>query len=382
MERVYLDNAATTRCDPRVTEVMVSCLTESFGNPNSQHSFGHKAAHLLEEARATTADCLGATPEELTFTAGGSAAIYLALTCLAQAGRAQSKRILVSSVEHEATLQTCRLLATEDFEVVQLPVDEEGFVELETAESELARGAAFVSVLHVQNEVGTIEPIEAIGALARKAGVPFHLDAIQSSGQLPLNLTELPVDMLSLSAHKFYGPKGIGALYVRRGLDLAGTALAPGGDFAPHAGTPDVAGAVGLATALQLATSELPERAARISELRALLIEEVLASSPEALLSGPCEQRAGGITHFTFPRLEGEALVTRLDLKGFAVSTASACRASSAQPSHVLKAMGVPASRLYGALRVSLGKDNTAEEVKAFVQALYEAVNSLRLLAP
>jgi cysteine desulfurase len=382
MERVYFDNAATTRCDPRVAEVMLSCLTESFGNPNSEHAFGHKAAHLLEEARATTADCLGATPEELTFTAGGSAAIHLALTCLAQAGRARSNRVILTAVEHEATLQTGRLLGQEGFEVVQLPVDEEGSVELETAERELARGAAFLSVLHVQNEVGTLEPIEALGALAREAGVPFHLDAVQSCGQLPLDLANLPVDMLALSAHKFYGPKGIGALYIRRGLDLAGTALAPGGDLAPHAGTPDVAGAVGLATALKLATSELSERAARISKLRDLLIEEVLSSVPDARLSGPRAPRANGIAHFTFPGLEGEALVTRLDLKGYAVSTASACKASSAQPSHVLKAMGMPASRLYGALRVSLGKDNTAEEVKTFVQALLEAVNSLRLLAP
>ncbi len=381
MEQVYLDNAASTRVDDRVVEAMLPWFSEGFGNANSAHSFGRKARAAIEEARAQVARALGARPEEIRFTSGGSGAITLALMQAAFARAEVSRRIITTPIEHRAVLSACQALADQGFEVVFLPVDSTGLVDPADFAREVQKGAALASIIHVQNEVGTVEPVAELGALAREAGVPLHVDAIQSFGHLPFTVGELNCDLLSLAAHKFYGPKGVGVLYVARGTRLQPGPFSAAGDNALHPGTENTPGIVGCGLACELAVKELPERRAHEQQLAEQLRQGVLKQVPEVRLGGHAELRSPAIVHFMFAGVEGTSLVQRLDMAGIACSTGSACSSGGTDLSHVLKALRLPREFARGAVRFSLGKYNTPTDIARCLDVVPQAVRALRRLA-
>ncbi len=378
MNRIYLDHAATTAVSPEVLREMLPCMTECFGNAASIHGTGREAHRALDRARKQIAAVLGAQPQEIYFTSGGSESDNWAVKGVAWAARGRGKHVITSAVEHHAVLNACAWLEGMGFEVTRLPVDTLGRVDPDSVARAVRPDTVLISVMTANNEIGTLQPICEIGEIARSRGVPFHTDAVQAAGHIPVNVEELQVDLLSLSAHKFHGPKGVGVLYVRRGTKLDSLIHGGAQERGLRAGTPNVPGAVGLAKALELAAASLPESADRVRALRDQLIREIRARIPDAVLNGDPERRLPGNVHFSFPGVDGEALLLRLDLAGIACSGGSACTSGAQEPSHVLAAIGQAPELAKGGLRMTLGEENTPEEIKEVLRVLPEIVQDLK----
>ena len=382
MERIYFDHAATTPVDPRVLEKMMPYFTEKFGNPNSQHFFGRETVSAVDDARDAIAACIGAKPSEIYFTSGGTEADNWALRGAAHAFAARGRHLIVSAVEHPAMISAAKELVKEGFDVTFAEVDEYGLVDLEKLERAIRPDTIFVGVMTANNEVGTIQPVKEIAALCKARGIVFFTDAVQAAGAIPLDVKVLGADMLSFSAHKFYGPKGVGALYVRSGLRIGKLIAGGHQERSMRGGTTNVPAVVGMAQALRIACAELEKNAAYVTSLRDLFIKRVLAEIPYVKLNGHPEKRLPANANFSFRYIEGESLLFSLDLKNIAVSSGSACSSGSLEPSHVLLAMGLPEGLAHGSIRFSFGKDNTVEQVDYAVDALKEITVKLRALSP
>ena len=380
--KIYADNAATTKMSQTALSAMLPCFTENYGNPSSLHEVGQAAAETLTAARAQVAAALGAAPGEITFTSGGSEADNQALRSAAVLGAAKGKKHLISTaIEHHAVLHTLKALEKEGFEVTLLPVDEKGRITPEEVAAALRPDTALVSVMYANNEIGTVEPIREIGALCRQAGVLFHTDAVQAVGHLPVDVVRDNIDLLSLSGHKFHGPKGVGALYARKGIRL--TPLIEGGaqERGKRAGTENIPGIAGMAAALSEAVKNLPETTARLLPLRERLIAG-LSGIPHSVLNGDPVHRLPSNVHFCFEGVEGESLLLLLSDRGVYASSGSACTSGSLDPSHVLLAIGRPHEIAHGSLRLSLSEDITAAEVDYIIKSVSEVVAYLRQMSP
>jgi cysteine desulfurase len=380
---VYLDHAATTSVDPRVVEAMLPFYTERYGNPSSLHSLGREAREVLDEARATVAGVMNCSSEEIIFTSCGTESDNLALRGLSLMNRKRGDHIITSSIEHHAVSHTCEQLERRfGFEVTYLPVDEYGLVDPGDVERAISETTILISIMYANNEMGAIQPIAEIGEIARRRGIPFHTDAVQAAGSLSLDVQELGVDLMSLSGHKFYGPKGVGVLYVREGLEILPCQTGGGHERGLRAGTENVAGIVGLATALELAEGRREEESKRLSRLRDHLIEGVLSSIDHCRLMGHPDQRLPNNANIAFEYVEGEGVLLGLDMAGIAASSGSACSTGSSDPSHVLLAMGVPPEVARGAIRMTLGHENTEEDVNKVLEVLPGIVERLRAMSP
>lgn len=382
MQNIYFDHAATTPVDPRVLEKMLPYFTDNFGNPNSQHAFGRRAVTAVDEARDTVAKCIGAKPSEIYFTSGGTESDNWAMRGAAHALADRGKHLIISAVEHPAMLSAAKELQREGFEVTLAPVDGYGVVDLAKLEEAIRPDTVFIGVMAANNEVGTLQPVKEIAALAKARGIAFFTDAVQAAGTLEVNVKELGADMLSLSGHKFYGPKGVGVLYVRSGLKLARLVAGGHQERGMRGGTTNVPGIVGLAEALRLSQEHLHENAAYVAGLRDRFVARVQREIPFVKYNGHPENRLPGNANFSFRYIEGESLLFSLDLAGIAVSSGSACSSGSLEPSHVLLAMGVPEGLAHGSIRFSFGRENTAGEVDYAVDRLKEIVVRLRALSP
>lgn len=382
MKRIYFDHAATTPTDGAVAESMLIYMTELYGNPSSVHAFGRETRKAVAEARARVAALIGAQPEEIYFTSGGSESDNFALKGIALANRAKGNHIITTQVEHHAVLHTCQWLEKNGFRVTYLPVDADGRICLADLEAAITPETILVSVMFANNEVGTVQPIAEAARIAKAHGVYFHTDAVQAVGALPIDVAALGIDLLSLSGHKFYGPKGIGALYIRRGVKIDPVQLGGAQERKMRAGTENVPSIVGLGLAAQMAQEELAKRAAHTKGLRDALIRGIEARIPEVKLNGHRTERLSGNVNFSFLYIEGEALLLSLDMKGIAASSGSACTSGSLDPSHVLLAMGLTHEVAHGSLRLTLGRQNTQAEVEYTLDALEEIVKRLRRMSP
>ena len=379
MRRVYLDHAATTPVDPEVAELMGQVLREVPGNPSSIYAEGRQARALVDRARDEVASAIGADPAEIVFTSGGTEADNLALRGSLKAREGEADGLVTTAIEHHAVLDTAHDLAAHGrARVTVLPVDRDGRVSPDAVHDALDARTAIVSVMHGNNEIGTLQPIGQIGAICRERGVTFHSDAVQTVGALEIDVRTLAVDLLSVNAHKFYGPKGVGALYVRKGTRIATVQTGGGQERGRRTGTENVAGIVGLGAAMRIATAQRAAESARQATLREALIAGVRARVPEATLTGHPTERLPNSASFCFRGTQGEALVVSLDLEGFSVSSGSACTSGNTDPSHVLLAIGLDRDLAQGSLRVTLGRDTTAAAVEAFVAALPPIVARLR----
>jgi cysteine desulfurase len=392
--RIYLDHAATTPTDPRVVAAMLPYLTSAWGNPSSIYAEAREARKGLDTARRSVADILNCKPNEVVFTSGGTESDNLALRAVAAAARTRREalaagdggHIITTAIEHHAVLHECEALAKDGFRITCLPVDREGFVDLEALNAALDDATILVSVMYANNEVGTIEPVAEVARIvkARDPRIAVHTDAVQAAGALALDVDRLGVDLLSIAAHKVYGPKGVGALYVRQRTPFIAQTVGGSQERNRRAGTEDVAGAVGLATALRLAYDELPQRNEHLAAMRDRLLDEVPRRIPGTIITGPLDRarRLPNSASFAFEHVEGEAVLLQLDLQGIAASSGSACTTASLEPSHVLVAMGVPESYLRGSLRLTLGTGNTMADVDQLLDVLPAAVARIRGLAP
>jgi cysteine desulfurase len=377
--RIYFDHNATTPVDPAVLEVVTRVLRDEFGNPSSVHHFGQRAKGVLDDARTAVSRLIGGEPSEVVFTSGGTEADNFALRGAAEAleptGR---KHLIATTIEHEAVLVTLRALARRGWRITLLPVDATGIVSPDALREAITDDTAVVSVMHANNEIGTVQPIGELVRIAHARGALFHTDAVQSAGKIRLNVRELGVDLASISGHKFYGPKGAGALWIKRGTRVA--AILTGGkhERSRRAGTENVSGIAGLGTAAQLASQKLDAEAVRLAALRDRVEAAVLASIPGTAVNGAREPRVPNTTNISFDGIEAESLLIALDLEGFAVSTGSACSSGTLEPSHVLRAMGLPSHRTQNSIRISLGARNTDAEADAFLDKLPRVVAKLR----
>lgn len=380
--QIYADNAATTKPCKAAIRAMVNCLEQNYGNPSSIHHVGQAAAEALLQARQDIADCLDCTAREIYFTSGGSEADNQALRSAAYAGaKAGKKHIISTAIEHHAILHTLKQLEEEGFSVTLLEVSDTGMVTPEQVAAAIRPDTCLVSIMFANNEIGTIEPIAEIGAVCREKGVLFHTDAVQAVGHIPVHLSELPVDMLSLSGHKFHGPKGVGVLFARRGTALRSLICGGAQERGRRAGTENLPGILGMAAALKEACAHLAENAAYVSGLRDKLIAG-LEQIPHSILSGDREQRLPGNVNFCFEGVEGEALLLLLDAKGICASSGSACTSGSLDPSHVLLAVGVPYEAAHGSLRLSLSAENTPEEIDYLIAQVTAVTARLRSMSP
>jgi cysteine desulfurase len=375
---IYLDHAATTPLDPRVLEVMLPYLREQYGNPSSLYALARPARQAVDRARGTVAACLGARPSEIVFTSGGSECDNAAIKGAAWAARDRGNHIITSSIEHHAVLHTCAWLERFGIETSYLPVDAEGMVNVATLAAAIRPTTMLVSIMHANNEVGSIQPLAEIAAVTRERGILLHTDAVQTCGQLPIDVEAMGVDLLSLSAHKFYGPKGAGALYVRQGSAWLPTQQGGGQERNKRAGTENVAGIAGLAAALAFAVEAMPEETKRLRALRDRLVAGLLGSIPGSRLNGHAEHRLPNNANLSFSGVDGESLLLALDRQGIAASSGSACTAGSIDPSHVLLAMGQDRSWALGALRLTLGKQTTAQDIDRVLEVLPGIVARLR----
>jgi len=374
---IYLDHAATTALDARVLDAMLPYFTAEYGNASSIYTLGRHAMHAIDSAREQVAEILHCRPTEITFTGCGSESDNLAIKGMAYASQKKGNHLITSSIEHHAVLHTCQYLERFGFKTTYLPVDTYGCVNPDDVGRAITDSTVLVSVMYANNEVGTIEPIVEIGRICRARKIPFHIDAVQAGGSLPLEVAALNADLLSLSAHKFYGPKGIGTLYTRQGMRLLPQLQGGSQERGRRAGTENVAGIVGAATALYLAYEELPQVMPRIIALRDRLIAGLL-TIPGSHLTGHPSNRLPNNASFCFEGVEGESILLNLDLLGIAASTGSACTSGSVDPSHVLIAMGIPVELAHGSLRLTLGKANTDADIDTVLTALPGIVEKLR----
>lgn len=382
MKRIYLDYAATTPTHPEVVKAMLPYFTEAFGNPSGIYSYGQEAKGAIEEARVKVADFIGAQDEEIVFTSSGTEADNFALKSVAFANMPKGNHIITSPIEHHAVIETCKFLEKRGFKVTYLPVDGYGLVDPGDVKNSITDKTILVSVMHANNEMGTIEPIAEIGKIANEAGIYFHTDAVQTAGHIPVDVNELGVDLLSISAHKLYGPKGIGALYIRRGTRLI--PLMHGGDQERkrRASTENVPEIVGFGKATEIVRQDMNKEVKRLASLRDKLIKGLLERIDHTRLNGHPLKRLPNNVNISVDFVEGESMILNLDLKGICASTGSACSSSSLEPSHVLSAIGLSPEQAHGSLRFTLGKWTTAEEINQVVEVLPQIVAKLRAMSP
>ncbi len=381
MTRIYLDHNATTPVAAEVVDQMTAALRDQFGNPSSVHHFGQRAKAALDDARSAVAVLLGGDPSEITFTSGGTESDNFALRGAAEAIEPTGRRHLVASaIEHEAVLNTLKALARRGWKTTLVPVGPTGIVSVDAVRTAMGDDAALLSVMHANNELGTIQPIAELALVAHERGALFHTDAVQTAGKLPIDVKALGVDLLSLSAHKFYGPKGAGALWIRRGTRLVPQMTGGKHERGRRAGTENVPGIVGLGVAATLAARKMAAEAARLAPLRDRLEAGILARVPDTQVNGAVWPRVASTTNISFDRVEAESLLIALDLEGIAVSTGSACSSGTLEPSHVLRAMGLPPARTQSSIRFSLGASTTDADVDRVLQVLPRVVEKLRSL--
>ena len=379
---IYFDHAATTPLCKEAVEKMIPYMTEVFGNPNSQHYYGRESVKAVDEARDGIAKIINAKPNEVYFTSGGTEGDNWALRGVAHAHKDKGKHIVISPIEHAAMLSTAKALKKEGFEIEYMKVDEFGFVDLQHLKTIVRDDTIFVGCMMANNEVGTIEPIKEIAEIAHAHGAVMFTDAVQAAGVLDIDVKDLKVDLMSMSAHKIYGPKGVGALYIRNGLKVESILTGGHQERMKRGGTTNVAGIVGFYEAFKIAKRDLDENFKYVSSLRDHFIDRVLAEVPFVKLNGPRENRLPANADFSFKFIEGESILFSLDLAGIAVSSGSACSSGSLEPSHVLLALGLPEELAHGSIRFSFGKHNTIEEVDYAVETIKDAVKRLREMSP
>jgi cysteine desulfurase len=378
MKPIYMDHSATTPVAAEVLEAMLPYFSQRFGNASSLHGFGREAKEALEESRQRVARLLNAHPREIVFTSGGTESDNLALRGIAYKNRNSGRHIITSQIEHPAILETCHSLEREGFSVTYLPVNREGLIELSELERAIRPDTILISIMHANNEVGTIQPLEEVGRLAADRDIYLHTDAVQTVGKIPVDVEAMGADLLSLSAHKLYGPKGVGALYIRRGTKMQSLSTGGGHERNLRSGTENVAGIVGLARAADLAGEEMAAEGQRLSQLRDRLADLVLGRVKDAWVNGSMEKRLPGSLNFGFSYVEGESLLLYLDSKGIAVSTGSACSSHKLEPSHVLLALGLRPEECHGSLRITMGRSNSREDVDYVADCIAEAVERFR----
>lgn len=381
-KRIYADNAATTKVAPEVVDAMLPYFTETYGNPSSIYNEGRTARVAVEKAREQVANAIGASPKEIYFTGSGSEADNWALRSTARALSKKGNHIITSAVEHHAVLHTCQDLEKQGFEVTYLPVDKYGMVSPDDVKAAIKGTTIMISIMFANNEIGTIMPIAEIGKIAKEAGVVFHTDAVQAVGNVEIDVKAMNIDMLSLTAHKFHGPKGCGALYVRQGVKLMSFITGGAQERMRRAGTENVPGIVGLGKAIELATANIKEKQEKLIALRDRYIKKVLETVPYSSLNGHPTERLAGNANISFEYIEGEGLLLSLDMKGIAASSGSACTSGSLDPSHVLLAIGLKHEQAHGSLRTSFGEDTTVEDIDYMVDAIAEIVARLRSMSP
>ncbi len=379
---VYLDNAATTRMRPEVLEAMLPYFTEHYGNPSSLYEVGRDAKKAVELAREKVARAIGAEPSEIVFTGSGSEADNWAIKGVAQALEKKGRHIVTSAIEHHAVLHSVEALAKRGWEVTYVPVDDQGIVDPADVERAIRPDTVLVTIMMANNEIGTVQPVDEIGRICRAKGVWFHTDAVQAAGALPIDMKMLSVDLCSFSAHKIYGPKGVGALYIRKGVRLPVFIDGGGQERKRRAGTENVPGVVGFGRAFELAASEQPANAARLTEIRDAAIARIMGGIPHVRLNGHPTKRLPGNANFSFQFIEGESLLLLLDMYGFACSSGSACTSGSLDPSHVLLAIGLVHEIAHGSLRVTFGKENGLDDIEPLFEALVKVVDRLREMSP
>ncbi len=382
MRKVYLDNAATTALSPRVLEAMLPYFTQYYGNPSSVHAFGREAKQGLDKARDQVAKALHCEPSEVIFTGCGTESDNTVLLGVAQRYGNKGKHIITTNVEHHAILHTCEYLEKQGYSVTYLPVDQDGLVTAEQVAAAIRPDTILVSIMFANNEVGTIMPIQEIGAVCKEKGVLFHTDAVQAVGHIPVDVQAMHIDMLSLSAHKFHGPKGVGALYCRKGIRLPSYIMGGAQERGRRAGTENVAGIVGLGAAIQLATEQLEENRAKMTALRDRLMTGIQARISEVKLNGHPTNRLPNNVNFSFKYIEGESILLMLDMNGIAASSGSACTSGSLDPSHVLLALGLPHEIAHGSVRLTLGDETTEEDIDYTIDVLEKTVARLRAMSP
>jgi len=383
MMKVYLDNAATTMVRQEVVDAMIPAFTTYYGNPSSLHAYARDAEKLVNDARAEVASVIGAKPEEIVFTGGGSESDNMALRGAVAANKKKGKHVLTSAVEHHAVIHTLEAMQKEGIiELTVLPVDEFGIVSADSVANALRDDTVLVSVMFVNNEVGSINPIAEIGKVCREKGVLFHTDAVQATGHVPIDVNAMHIDLLSISAHKFHGPKGVGALYIKKGVRIPALIIGGGQEKKRRAGTENVPGIVGLATALKIANAHMEENAKRVGALRDKLIKGIAESIPDVKLNGHPTLRLPNNVNFSIRYIEGESILLMLDINGIAASSGSACTSGSLDPSHVLLAMGLTHEVAHGSLRLTLSEFSTEEEVDYVLDLLPQIVQRLRDMSP
>ena len=382
MKRIYLDHSATTHVDTRVLEAMLPYFTEKFGNASSLHSFGQEAAEALAKSREQVAAALGAAPLEIFFTSGGTESDNMAIKGAAYMHYPRGRHIITSAIEHPAVLRTCEELEREGFEVTYVPVDGEGILDMQFLEDSIRDDTILISIMHANNEIGTIQPIKEINGLISGRKIILHTDAVQSVGKIPTDVNELGVDMLSISSHKLHGPKGVGALYVRSGVNIRPLVQGGGHERGLRPGTENIPGIVGFAKAMSIAKEQLKEDSMHMQHLRDSMIEKIRNKIAHVMLNGHEKKRLPNNVNMSFRHVEGESLLMLLDMNGVAVSTGSACSSTSQKASHVLTAIDLGVDYIHGSLRFTLGRENTMEEIDYVVNLLEEAVMKLRQISP
>ena len=383
IRKVYMDNNATTRTRPEVVEAMLPYFGEIYGNASSIHQFGRAARTAVDSARQKVAALLGAaSPEEIIFTSGGTEADNFAIKGVLAALRSKGNHVITSGIEHQAVLNTCKALTKEGCQVTFVGVDEYGVIKLDELKKAITDKTILITVMHANNEVGTIEPVEEIGVIAKERGIYFHTDAVQTAGKIPLDLKKMNIDLLSMSGHKLYGPKGVGAIYIRKGTKITPQMIGGHHEMGKRAGTENVPGIVGLGKACELAQKELAGEGKKLTELRDYFYKGITSKIEEVKLNGHPQKRLPNTLNVGFKYLEGESIILNLDMEGIGVSTGSACTSGSLEPSHVLTAMGIDPAETQGSVRFSLGRDNTKEDVDYILGVLPSIIKRLRDMSP
>ena len=382
MEKIYFDHAATTPVRPEVLDLMLPYYSEHYGNPSSIYEIARSNKKAMELAREKTASALNADPQEIFFTGSGTEADNWAIRGIAELNEKKGRHIITSAIEHHAVLHTCEYLGKHGFDITYLPVDEDGIIRMSDLESSIRPDTILITIMTANNEIGSIQPIEKIGALAQSKGIAFHTDAVQAVGHIPINVKAQNIDLLSLSAHKLYGPKGVGVLYVRKGIPLRSFIFGGGQERGRRAGTENIPGIVALGHAIELSVSEMEEESRRLTGLRSKLIDGILSSVPHTRLNGSRVNRLPNNVNVSFEFIEGESLLLLLDTKGIFASSGSACTSGSLDPSHVLMAIGLPHEQAHGSLRLTLGRASTDSQAEYFLKELPPIVSRLRDMSP
>lgn len=377
-----MDNAATTKIHPDVLDSMLPFLKEKYGNPSSIYSLGHESREAIESARKEVAKAIGASTNEIFFTSGGSESDNWSIKGIAFKNEHKGKHIITTSIEHHAVLHTCKYLENYGFEITYLPVKSNGIIDIKDLKNAIRKDTILISVMFANNEIGTIQPIKEIGALAKEKGIYFHTDAVQAIGNIPIDVKELNIDLLSLSAHKFNGPKGVGVLYIKKGTQISNMIHGGGQESNMRAGTENVANIVGLGTAIKLATKDIEKKNAYVSQLKDYLIQGILKEIPDTIVNGDIQNRLAGNVNICFKYIEGESILLLLNHLDVCASSGSACTSGSLEPSHVLLALGLPHEIAHGSLRLTLSKENSKEEIDFVLSNLPGIIKKLRDMSP